>query len=174
MRLVFVDTETTGLDPRQGHRLIEVAGVELLDGRLTGREFHARINPQRSVPPEAVAIHGVDDTMLRDQPLFAEVAPHLLRFVGIDQTVMHNLPFDAAFFAAEFGRLGVAAPTLTSAARNIDTLPRFRQRHLGARCSLAALCDRYQLEPGADEGWHGELTDARMLARLWVAAGLQP
>lgn len=174
MRLIFVDTETTGLYADRGDRLIEVAGVEVLNGRLTGRAFHTRVFPQCSVPPEAVAVHGISDGMLRDQPLFAEVAEDLVRFVGRSCTVMHNRPFDAGFFDAEFGRLGLEAPHLTSLQHGIDTLPRFRRLHPGARCSLAALCERYGLQPSDSESWHGALTDARMLARLWLAAGMQP
>jgi DNA polymerase-3 subunit epsilon len=173
MRLIFVDTETTGLSPRHGHRIIEIACVEMTDGQLTGREFHSLVNPGRLVPPEAIEIHGIDDAMLRNQPGFEDVAPELIEFVAGGQCVMHNVPFDAAFFAAEFERIGLSVPTLTTSGIIIDTLPRFRQMHPGMPCSLSRLCDRYGLQPESDENWDGALTDARMLARLWQAAGLQ-
>lgn len=169
-RLVFVDTETTGLHPAQGHRIIEVACVEVCAGRVTGREYHTRIFPERSVPVEAIAVHGIDDAMLRDHPRFATIATELQRFVADAVTVMHHRPFDTGFFAAEFERLGIAAPSLTQPEEGIDTLPRFRAKHPGARCSLSALCERYGIALEAQEGWHGALTDARMLARLWLAS----
>ena len=170
MRLLFVDTETTGLSPRRGDRVVEVACVEMCDGRLTGREFHRLIDPQRPVPAEVAAIHGLDDTRLRGQPVFAAIAPELLDLIGDGRVVMHNAPFDRGFFAAEFARLDLACPALTDPGRIIDTLPRFRVRHPGQPCSLSALCERHGLAPESGENWHGALTDARMLARLWLAA----
>jgi len=172
MRLIFIDTETTGLSPRHDHRIVEVACVEMKDGCLTGREFHSFINPQRLVPPEAIDIHGIDDAMLAGQPTFDEAAVALVEFVGNGRTVMHNAPFDTEFLAAELLRLGMNVPVLTSAEAVIDTLPRFRRLHPGHPCSLTALCDRYELRLQNDEAWHGALTDARMLARLWVRAGM--
>jgi DNA polymerase-3 subunit epsilon len=173
MRLIFVDTETTGLSPRHGHRIIEIACVEMIDGQLTGREYHRLVNPGRQVPPEAIEIHGIKDAMLRDQPCFGDIAPELISFVDSGRSVMHNVPFDAAFFAAEFERIGLCMPPLMTSEIIIDTLPRFRQLHCGEPCSLSRLCGRYGLQPESDENWHGALTDARMLARLWQAAGLQ-
>ena len=173
MRLIFIDTETTGLSPRLGHRIIEIACVEMLDGQLTGSEFHCLVNPGRHVPPEAIEIHGINDEMLREQPTFIEIAPELIDFVAGSQSVMHNVPFDAAFFNSEFERIGLHAPILTSREIIIDTLPRFRRMHPGMPCGLSKLCDRYGLQPAEDENWHGALTDARMLARLWQAAGLR-
>ena len=172
MRHIFVDTETTGLSPRHGHRIIEIACIEMLNGELTGREFHRFVNPGRQVPPEAIEIHGIDDEMLLGQPTFIEIAPELIDFVAGSQSVMHNVPFDAAFFHAEFERIGLHAPILTSRKIIFDTLPRFRRMHPGMPCSLSKLCERYGLQPAADENWHGALTDARMLARLWLAAGM--
>jgi len=169
MRLVFIDTETTGLLPNLGHRIIEVACVEMVDGRITGREFHRLINPQRPVPQEAVDIHGIDDAMLQGKPFFDEVLMDLIPFVTGGRTVMHNAPFDTAFFDAELARLGLRVPGLSTSDIVIDTLPRFRKLHPGQPCSLTALCERYGLQPQDDECWHGALTDARMLARLWVA-----
>ena len=172
MRLVFIDTETTGLSPNLGHRIIEIAGVEMIDGRITGREFHSLINPRRSVPQEAVDIHGIDDAMLRGKPLFDEMLMDLIPFLVGGRTVMHNAPFDTAFFDAELAPLGLGVPGLSSSDIVIDTLPLFRKLHPGQPCSLTALCDRYGLQPQADERWHCALTDARMLARLWVATDI--
>lgn len=172
MRLIFVDTETTGLSPRHGHRIIEIACIEMLNGQLTGREFHRFVNPGRQVPPDAIEIHGIDDDMLREQPAFIDIALELLDFVASAQSVMHNAPFDAAFFHVEFERIGVSAPILANREIIIDTLPRFRRMRPGMPCGLSRLCDHYGLQPAADEKWHGALTDARMLARLWQAAGL--
>ncbi len=171
MRLVFIDTETTGLSPNLGHRIIEIAGVEMIDGQITGREFHSLINPQRPVPQEAVDIHGIDDAMLRDKPIFEEVLMDLIPFLVGGRTVMHNAPFDTAFFDAALAPMGLRVPGLSSSDIVIDTLPLFRKLHPGQPCSLSSLCERYGLQPQADEGWHGALTDARMLARLWVAIG---
>ncbi len=170
MRLVFIDTETTGLSPNQGHRIIEIACVEMIDGRITGREFHRLINPQRPVPQDAVDIHGIDDAVLRSKPAFHEVLMDLISFVAGGQTVMHHAPFDTAFFDAELATLELRVPGLSSSDVIIDTLPRFRKLHPGQPCSLTALCKRYGLQLPDDECWHGALTDARMLARLWVAA----
>jgi DNA polymerase-3 subunit epsilon len=172
-RLVFVDTETTGLSPAEGHRIIEIAAIEMVGGCLTGREFHTYLNPERQVPPVATDIHGIDDAMLRDQPRFSEVAADLVEFVSDSRVVMHNAPFDAAFLNDEFERIGSSAPALTSREIVIDTLPLFRKLHPGMRCSLAALCERHRISPPADEDWHSALTDASMLARLWLAAGMQ-
>lgn len=172
MRLIFVDTETTGLSPRHGHRIIEIACVEMIDGQQTGREFHRFVNPGCQVPPEAIEIHGIDDAMLRNQPCFDEIAAELISFVGSGQSVMHNVPFDAAFFTAEFERIGLCVPPLMNSAIITDTLPRFRQMHPGEPCALSKLCERYGLRPETGENWHGALTDARMLARLWQTAGL--
>lgn len=173
MRFIFIDTETTGLAPRNGHRIIEIAGIEMIDQQLTGREFHRYVNPGCPVPPEVIDIHGIDDEMLRDQPSFIDIAPALIEFVAGAQSVMHNVPFDAAFFDAEFERIGLTAPNLTKREMIIDTLPRFRQMHPGMPCALSKLCERYGLQLAAEENWHGALTDARMLARLWQAAGLR-
>jgi len=168
MRLVFVDTETTGLSPSCGHRIIEIACVEMIDGHLTGREFHRLINPQRQVPQEAIDIHGIDNVMLQDQPVFHEVVIDLIEFVAGSRTVMHNAPFDMAFFAAELKRMGLGVPQLMSEEVVIDTLPMFRKLHPGEPCSLIALCERHGLALPAGEDWHGALTDARMLGRLWA------
>ena len=172
MRLIFLDLETTGLSPRHGHRIVEIACVEMVDGCLTGKELHHYINPERAMPPAAFDIHGIGDDLLANQPRFHEIAIELVEFACHGRTVIHNAPFDTRFLAAEFERFKLGVPMLTSAELVIDTLPRFRQRHPGEPCSLQALCERHQLQPHAGEAWHGALTDARMLARLWQKAGM--
>ncbi len=173
MRLIFVDTETTGLSPQGGHRLIEVACVEMVDDTITGREFHCLINPSRNVTQAAKAVHGIDDTMLRGRPVFHEITEDLITFVSGGRTVMHNARFDTAFFAAEFGFMGWSVPGLSHPALVFDTLKHFRSLHPGQSCSLSALCNLYGLELQTNEMFHSALTDARMLARLWLAAGLK-
>jgi len=172
MRLVFVDTETTGLSPRLGDRIVELACVEMGDGQLTGNEFYRVINPQQPIPPAVSDIHGIHDAMLQDKPVFAAIATELIDFVGFDSVVMHCAPFDTSFFGAEFARAEMSCPALADREQVIDTLPRFRARHPEERCVLQALCERYGVELPTDERWHGALIDARMLARLWQAAGL--
>ena len=173
MRLIFVDTETTGLTPTSGHRIIEIACVEMVDRKLTGQVFHTFINPERAVPEQAIAIHGITDAMLSDKPRFSEITDQLVDFVSNDMVVMHNAPFDASFFAAEFSRIGSSVPALTQSEMMVDTLPRFRGLYPGQQCSLSALCDRHNLPTPSDENWHSAVTDARMLALLWLAAGME-
>jgi len=172
MRLVFVDTETTGLLPNDGHRIVEVACIEIIDNHLTGRHFHQLVNPHRPVPPEAVTVHGIDDRMLQFKPRFAQISGELTAFVGSDMVVMHNAPFDAAFFASEFEKVDAEFAPLTRQDSIIDTLPIFRARHPGLPCRLETLCNRHGIAPPPRENWHGALTDARMLALLWLATGI--
>lgn len=113
MRLIFVDTETTGITPIHGHRIVEIACVETIDGQLTGREFHHLINPDRCIPAEVSDIHGIHDGMVRDKPSFAAIADELMAFVSTGKAVMHNAPFDVGFFQSEFERLGIEFIPLT-------------------------------------------------------------
>ena len=172
MRLIFIDTETTGISPHHGHRMIEVACVEMIDGHITGREFHRLINPQRHIPSAAVKVHGIDDLQLIASPLFHEIAEELITFIANGKTVMHNAPFDTAFFASEFTPMGWSVPGLSHPATVFDTLKYFRKLQPGKACSLSELCRQYGLLPASNEKWHSALTDARMLARLWLSAGL--
>ncbi len=173
MRQLFLDTETTGLSPSQGHRIVEIACVEWVDGVPSGRVFHHYVNPQRKVPDEAVAIHGLTDGFLAQQPLFIDLIPDLIEFVIHAEVLIHNAPFDLGFLNHELRLAGI--PTLFSAmcARVTDTLPIFRQQFAGQPCSLQALCERQHihLEVAGDQ-WHTALTDAQQLARLWNALAL--
>jgi DNA polymerase-3 subunit epsilon len=173
MRLIFVDTETTGISPIHGHRIVEIACIETIDGQVTGREFHYLINPDRHIPPEASEIHGIHDEMVQDKPFFTAIADELMAFISSGMTVMHNAPFDVGFFHSEFERLGIDFTPLTCLEAVTDTLPRFRSLHPGARCTLSALCERHGIKLNEGEEWHGALTDARMLARLWQACWQQ-
>jgi DNA polymerase-3 subunit epsilon len=170
MRQLFLDTETTGLSPSLGHRIVEIACVESVEGELTGRIFHHYVNPQRNVPDEAVAIHGLTNAFLAEQPLFIELIPELIEFVIHAEVHIHNASFDLDFLSHELRLAGI--PTLFSAmcAKVTDTLPIFRQRFPGQSCSLQALCERQHIHLDAVGcQWHTALTDARQLARLWNA-----
>jgi len=175
MRQIFLDIETTGLSPLQGHRIVEIACVEWVDGVPSGRVFHHYVNPQRKVPDEAVAIHGLTDEFLAQQPLFIELIPDLIEFVIYAEVFIHNAPSDLEFLSHELRLAGI--PTLFGyiCSRVIDTLPIFRQQFAGQSCSLQALCERQaiQLDATGDQ-WHTALTDARQLARLWNALAQTP
>jgi DNA polymerase-3 subunit epsilon len=168
MRQIFLDTETTGLSASQGHRIVEIACVEWVDGVPSGRIFHHYVNPQRNVPAEAVAIHGLSNAFLAEQPLFIDLIPDLIEFVIHAELHIHNAPFDLDFLNHELRLAGI--PTLFSAmcAKVTDTLPIFRHRFPGQSCSLQALCERQHIHLDAvGSQRHTALTDARQLARLW-------
>jgi len=143
MREIVLDTETTGLDPASGHRLVEIAGIELRDCIPTGEKFHIYLDPQRDMPDEAFRVHGLSAEFLTGKPLFAEVVDDLLRFVGDDRLVIHNAEFDMRFLNAELQKAG--RPRLP-AERAIDTLALARRKHPGSSNSLDALCARYRID----------------------------
>jgi DNA polymerase-3 subunit epsilon len=163
-RSVLFDTETTGLDPAQGDRVIEVAVLELMNDLPTGRHFHRLIDPERDVPEEATRIHGFTRADLAGEPLFAQIADELVAFLGDGPLVAHNAPFDFAFLDAEFARLGM--PPLDPA-RMIDTLPIARARFPGMPNSLDALCRRFEIDLSARTS-HNALLDCRLLAEVYV------
>ena len=164
MREIVLDTETTGLDPRDGHRLIEVACLELQNGVRTGNEYVQRINPERLVDPDAYAVHGISDADLVGAPLFAEICADLLAFIADDRLVIHNAEFDLRFVNAELARTGHPAIPL---ARAIDTLPMARRRFPGAPASLDALCRRFGIDTSARVK-HGARLDAELLAEVYL------
>ena len=172
MREVALDTETTGLDPASGHRIVEIGCVELNDHVATGREWSALVNPERDMPEEAYHVHGLSEEMLRAKPTFAEVAPEFLAFLGEDRLVIHNAAFDVGFLNAELAR--VQRPGL-SMRRVIDTLEVARRKFAGAPASLDALCRRFGIDTSARQK-HGALVDARLLAEVYLelAGGRQP
>ena len=164
MREIVLDTETTGLDPKSGDRLIEVGCVELLNRIPTGREFHRYVNPERDVPAEAVAVHGLSGEFLKDKPLFAQVAEELLEFIAEDGLVIHNAVFDIGFLNAELSRLSHPPITMD---RVTCTLQLARRRHPAGPNSLDALCKRYGID-NSKRSKHGALVDSALLAEVYI------
>lgn len=167
MRQIVLDTETTGLNPRTGNRIIEIGCVELVNRRLTGNNFHSYINPERDSEDGALAIHGLTREFLSDKPRFAEIAPQLCEYLKGAAVVIHNAPFDMGFLDAEFQRLNI--PRFQEHVGHvIDTLVRAKEMHPGKRNSLDALCDRYGVS-NARRTLHGALLDAELLAEVYLA-----
>lgn len=167
MRQIVLDTETTGLNPRSGDRVIEIGCVELQNRRLTGNNFHSYVNPERDSEDGALAVHGLTTEFLSDKPKFAEIADELRSYLKGAQIIIHNAPFDVAFLDAEFGRLGI--PRFQEHVTDIvDTLVRAKAMHPGKRNSLDALCDRYGVS-NAHRALHGALLDAELLAEVYLA-----
>lgn len=163
-RAVLFDTETTGLEPHLGHRVIEVAALELVNDLPTGRHFHALINPARDIPDEATRVHGFTAAHLRDKPDFGTVATDLIAFLGSDKLIAHNAPFDFAFLDAEFARMGLACLDQT---RMVDTLALAKTRFPGLPNSLDALCRRFGIDLSG-RTTHNALLDCKLLAEVYV------
>lgn len=163
-RAVLFDTETTGLEPSNGDRVIEVACLELVNDLPTGRHFHRLIDPQRDVPPEASRVHGFTNADLAGKPLFADIAAELADFLGDSKLIAHNAPFDFAFLDMEFSRVGMPA---LSRGRMIDTLDLAKARFPGMPNSLDALCRRFSIDLSA-RTTHNALLDCRLLADVYV------
>jgi len=159
-----LDTETTGLDPFDGHRVVEIGCIELINRIPTGRVWHCHVNPERDVPYQAFEVHGLSTEFLRDKPRFAELADDMMSFIEGAMLVMHNAAFDFGFVNAELDR--IARPLLRWD-RVVDTLALARRRHPGAPCSLDALCKRYGVDLSEREK-HGALLDCRLLAAVYV------
>lgn len=166
-RQIVLDTETTGLNPRLGNRVIEIGCVELVNRKLTGNNFHRYINPERDSEEGALAVHGLTTEFLSDKPTFAQVADEFLEFVRGAELVIHNAPFDMGFLNAEFDRLGLSKLDDYVAAV-VDTLVQAKELHPGKRNSLDALCDRYEIS-NAHRKLHGALLDAELLADVFLA-----
>ncbi len=164
MREIVLDTETTGLNPQGGDRLIEIGCVELLNRIPTGREFHRYVNPERDVPADAVAVHGLSADFLKDKPLFSDVAQDFLGFIAEDALVIHNAAFDVGFLNAELAR--VSGPEITMD-RVTCTLQLARRRHPAGPNSLDALCKRYGID-NSKRTKHGALMDSALLAEVYV------
>jgi DNA polymerase-3 subunit epsilon len=164
MREIVFDTETTGLSPAEGHRLVEIGCIEMINRVETGRTFHSYVNPGRPMPPEAQAIHGLSDAFLADKPRFAEIHDGLLQFIGDARLIAHNAAFDFAFLNAELDQCGRAA---LGPERMVDTLALARSRHPGAKHSLDALCVRFGIDR-SQRIKHGALVDAQLLAQVYV------
>jgi DNA polymerase-3 subunit epsilon len=172
MREIVLDTETTGLDPAEGHRIVEIGALELLNHVPTGKTFHRYINPERAMPPEAFAVHGLGDDFLRDKPPFRAVAAEFLAFLGDARLVIHNAAFDVRFINAELALVGLPALPM---ARVVDTVAMARQRFPGAPASLDALCRRFGVDNSGREK-HGALLDSELLAEVYLelVGGRQP
>jgi DNA polymerase III subunit epsilon len=172
VREIVLDTETTGLDPEAGDRIVEIGGVEVVNHVPTGRSVHFYINPQREMPADAVAVHGLTAEFLADKPVFADIAQAFLDFLGDAQLVIHNAAFDVKFLNAELGWAG--KPSL-SWARALDTLDLARRRFPGAQNSLDALCRRFGIDNSGREK-HGALLDSELLAEVYLElmGGRQP
>jgi DNA polymerase III subunit epsilon len=166
MRQILLDTETTGLDHRQGHRIIEVACVEMLQRRFTDNDFHHYINPDREIDAGATAVHGITLEQLQDKPHFADIADAFIDFVQGAELIIHNAAFDVGFLNAELERLG--KPAIHSFCTVTDTLLMARELHPGKKNSLDALCERYQVDRSA-RVFHGALLDARLLGDVYIA-----
>jgi DNA polymerase-3 subunit epsilon len=164
MREIVLDTETTGLDPYQGHRLIEIGCVELLNRIPTGQIFHRYLNPERDIPEEAFRVHGISYEQLKDKPRFHEVAAELLEFLGDAPLVIHNAAFDMGFLNAELER---ATQPLLDRTRMVDTLLLARRKHPGGSNRLDDLCVRYRID-SSRRTKHGALLDAELLAEVYV------
>ncbi|MBL8666976.1 MAG: DNA polymerase III subunit epsilon [Rhodospirillales bacterium] len=164
MREIVLDTETTGLDPASGHRIVEIGAVELNNHVPTGKILHRYVNPQREMPAEAFAVHGLSTAFLAEKPVFAEVVADVLEFLGEAQLVIHNAAFDLGFLNAELKSLGFPPIRAT---RCIDTVEMARRKFPGAPASLDALCRRYMIDL-SDRSLHGALKDARLLASVYL------
>ena len=168
MRQVVLDTETTGLSTSQGHRIIEIGCIELMNRRLTGRHFHRFLNPERAIDEGAEAVHGISLADLETQPKFAEVVEEFLEFIRGAELVIHNAEFDVGFLEYELGLIKHAQPNISDHAGVLDTLSLARSLHPGQRNSLDALCKRYEVDASNRE-LHGALIDAELLARVYLA-----
>jgi DNA polymerase III subunit epsilon len=167
MRQIVLDTETTGLEVEQQHRVIEIGCVELLNRRLTGRSFHRYLNPERDIDEGAQQVHGLSRERLAGEPTFSLVHLELLEFIRDSELIIHNAPFDVAFLNAELTRIA-AEHRIADLCRVLDTLALARQMHPGQRNSLDALCKRYSVDNSHRE-YHGALLDARILAEVYLA-----
>lgn len=167
MRQIILDTETTGLDPKLGHRVIEIAAVELVDRRLTGSYFHRYVNPERASDDGALEVHGLTEEFLRDKPKFGEILKELLDFISGAELVIHNAPFDTAFLNREFDLLDFK-PISEYCPNVVDTLQLARELNPGKRNGLDALCERYQID-NSTRTLHGALLDANLLAEAFLA-----
>ena len=164
MREIIFDTETTGLDPKKGDRLVEIGCIEMVNRVTTGQVYHAYFNPQRDMPAEAEAVHGLSATFLSDKPLFVEKVHEILDFIGDSPLVAHNAGFDFAFLNAELAQCDLEPVCLS---RMVDTVKIARVRHPGAKLSLDALCSRYGIDR-SHRTQHGALLDAELLAQVYV------
>jgi len=167
MRQIVLDTETTGLEWKAGHRVIEIAGVEMVDRRLTGNHFHHYLNPDREIDAGAQEVHGISLEFLQDKPRFADIADEFLDYVSGAELVIHNAPFDVGFLNYELGLLG-REPIEKTCSGVVDTLKQAKELHPGKRNSLDVLCERYAVD-NSGRTLHGALLDSELLAEVYLA-----
>lgn len=168
MRQIVLDTETTGLEPEQGHRVIEIGAVELIDRELTGETFHTYLNPQRKIDEGALQVHGIDEDFLADKPLFADIGEAFTAFIRDAELVIHNAPFDVAFLDRELSLLPGPLPPIGELCKVTDSLALARHKYPGQKNNLDALCRRFNVDNSARER-HGALLDAEILAEVYLA-----
>ncbi len=167
-RQIVLDTETTGLAPSEGHRVIEIAAVELYNRRFTGKHFHYYLNPEREIDAEALSVHGLNNAFLADKPKFAEVLPLLVEYLTGTELIIHNAAFDVAFLEHELRLAQAEMQKLAKICRITDTLVMARKLHPGQKNSLDALCKRYKVD-NTQRNLHGALLDAQLLAKVYLA-----
>ena len=167
MRQIVLDTETTGLDPAQGHKIIELGCVELVDRKLTGRHLHLYINPEREVEAGALEVHGITNEFLSDKPVFSAIVDKFIEFVAGAELIIHNAPFDISFLDHELGALKKSYKRMHEYCGVLDTLAMARKKHPGQKNSLDALCKRYEVDNSQRE-LHGALKDAEILADVYL------
>ena len=168
MRQIVLDTETTGLETEQGHRIIEIGALELLDRQLTGKQLHYYLNPERAIDAGALEVHGLTTEFLSDKPLFAGIAGELLEFVSGAELVIHNAAFDIGFLDYELSMAGAELGRVEDRASVLDTLEVAREMHPGQRNNLDALCKRYHVD-NSNRSVHGAMLDAQLLAEVYLA-----
>jgi DNA polymerase III subunit epsilon len=166
-RIVVLDTETTGLNPQEGHRIIEIGCIELINRRITGNRFHVYINPNREIEQGAIEVHGITNQFLEDKPRFGDIADDFVAFIKGAELVIHNAPFDVGFINHEFSLLPDKTVTVNDYSTVFDTLAFARKKHPGQRNSLDALCKRYSIDNSHRE-LHGALLDAEILADVFL------
>jgi len=167
LRQVVLDTETTGINPKEGHKIIEIGCVELLNRRLTQNRFHVYLNPDREIDAGAIEVHGITNEFLQDKPRFADVVDDFMAFIDGAELIIHNAPFDVGFLNHELSLLGGASRSIEAVSTVFDTLTYARKKHPGARASLDALCKRYSIDNSHRE-LHGALLDAEILADVYL------
>ena len=168
MRQIVLDTETTGLEPHLGHKIIEIGCVELRDRRISGHDYHQYLQPDREIDQGAIEVHGITNEFLEDKPRFADITPDFINYVKGAELVIHNAPFDVGFINHELKVLGPEWGRIEDHCSIVDTLVMAREMHPGQRNSLDALCKRYEVDNSARE-LHGALLDARILADVYLA-----
>ncbi len=168
MRQIVLDTETTGLEPSQGHRVIEIGAVEIVNRRVSGNRFHQYLNPEREIEAGAIEVHGITNEMLADKPRFADIAADFLAFVRDSELIIHNAPFDVGFINSELALMQAEDRRIEDLCRVLDTLRLARSRHPGQKNDLDSLCKRYHID-NSQRTLHGALLDAEILADVYLA-----